>query len=637
MKSTLAFSIIILYATLTNAHSIFKNSSAYTLNFNSDTKVDPKTHSVARLWNELYLIGIRGDYARPTVTARNLYHLSVAMYDAWAIYSPKVKNFYIDFKANTPNINTARNETISFSAYRIFLNRFASSPKFAETSEKAKNLMLQLGYNPSYETQERETPAGIGNTIAAMIISNFKSDGSLEEQNYQTPRTLYGTVNRPMIVKMPGVGPLTDVNFWQPLALDMIIDQSGFPIPVNVAPPLTLHWGNVRPFALSQAEKSQKSGVYLDPGTPPMFGDNGHEEFVSAMEQVIVYSSWLDPKDNVKVDISPKSIGNNSLGKNDGQGHVTNPITKAPYKEQIVPRGDYARVLAEFWADGPQSETPPGHWNVIANKVCDHPLFQKKWLGQFEIKDNLEWDVKMYLTLNGALYDASIAAWGIKGYYQGSRPISAIRYLSEIGQSSNETLPKYNSNGLHLYKDLIELITPDETLPGQKFSHLVGHEGEIAVRSWLGSPENPKSEYLGVGWILGSTWVPYQRPTFVTPPFPGYISGHSTFSRAAAEVLSHITGSKFFPGGLGEYIAPKDEFLVFEDGPSETIKLQWATYYDAADQCSLSRIFGGIHGYIDDLPGRKIGSKIGKKAVAKTSELFSYIGPQSKQINPIHQ
>ena len=99
-----------------------------------------------------------------------------------------------------------------------------------------------------------------------------------------------------------------------------------------------------------------------------------------------------------------------------------------------------------------------------------------------------------------------------------------------------------------------------------------------------------------------------------TPNFAGYISCHSTYSRAAAEVLTLLTGSQYFPGGIGEYTAKKNEFLVFEEGPTTDIKIQWATYRDASNQCSLSRIWGGIHPPIDDLPGRVIGEKIGIKA-----------------------
>ena len=99
-------------------------------------------------------------------------------------------------------------------------------------------------------------------------------------------------------------------------------------------------------------------------------------------------------------------------------------------------------------------------------------------------------------------------------------------------------------------------------------------------------------------------WWPYQRPSFVTPPFAGYVSGHSTYSRAAAEVLTALTGDPYFPGGMSGFPIPANEFLVFEHGPSVDMVMQCATYRDAADQCSLSRIWGGIHPPADDIPGR---------------------------------
>jgi hypothetical protein len=63
-----------------------------------------------------------------------------------------------------------------------------------------------------------------------------------------------------------------------------------------------------------------------------------------------------------------------------------------------------------------------------------------------------------------------------------------------------------------------------------------------------------------------------------------------------------------------------NKFLVFEDGPTVDMTLQWATYRDASDQCSLSRIWGGIHPPADDIPGRLIGIKIGTDSflLAKT-------------------
>ena len=110
------------------------------------------------------------------------------------------------------------------------------------------------------------------------------------------------------------------------------------------------------------------------------------------------------------IDISPATRGNNTLGTNDGSGRTVNPATGQPYAPQLVPAGDYYRVLAECWADGPDSETPPGHWFTIANYVADHPLFVKRWRGTGPILDDLEWDVRLYFTLGGAMHDAAIAS-----------------------------------------------------------------------------------------------------------------------------------------------------------------------------------------------------------------------------------
>ena len=146
----------------------------------------------------------------------------------------------------------------------------------------------------------------------------------------------------------------------------------------------------------------------------------------------------------------------------------------------------------------------------------------------------------------------------------------------------------------------------------------------IAVKSWRGPDfvADPDVDTAGVGWILCSDWWPYQRPNFVTPPFAGYVSGHSTYSRAAAEVLTLVTGSPYFPGGYAWFRIPQDEYLVFEKGPSREFQLQWATYQDAADECSISRIYGGIHPPGDDIPGRKLGFAIGHKAFAKALTYF---------------
>lgn len=318
----------------------------------------------------------------------------------------------------------------------------------------------------------------------------------------------------------------------------------------------------------------------------------------------------------------PGVTGNRPLGTHDDQGYDANPITGAPYSPNVVPRADYARVLAEFWADGPRSETPPGHWNVLANQVSDDPRLEKRLAGEGPLLDDLEWDVKLYLALNGAVHDAAVAGWGSKAVYDYSRPISMIRFLGGLGQSSDPSGPAFNPSGLPLQPGLVEVISAETTQPGGQHAHLAGREGEIAIFAWSARGSDDDPEPGVVGWILAVEWMPYQARTFVTPAFAAYVSGHSTFSRAAAEVLTAFTGSAFFPGGLGIHRV-SDDFLEFDVGPSQDITLQWATYRDAADEAGISRLWGGIHVPADDFAGRIMGERIGRDAFALATRYFA--------------
>ncbi|MEQ9230182.1 MAG: ASPIC/UnbV domain-containing protein, partial [Cyclobacteriaceae bacterium] len=611
------------------------------------------SHSIARAWNEVLLSGIRGDFARPTVHARNLFHISLAMYDAWAITTGKSSPIFIgntmggfesDFSGFTTDeeVSPAAEEAISFAVYRLIDHRFANSPSANETIGNAYQLMTTLGYNPDFVSIDYQigNPAALGNFIASQIIEFGLQDGSNEENGYANKH--YMPVNEALQPELGGNPNISDPNRWQPLELVESIDQSGQPV-ANSPPFLSPEWGRVVPFALQESDLTihQRDGqvfwVYHDPGPPPQLGSDATEQYKWNFEVVSLWSSHLDPNDETMVEISPISLGNISEeeypttfeeyisfypsdGTEMGTGYPFNPILNVPYESQLVPRGDYTRVLAEFWADGPDSETPPGHWFSILNYVTDHPAFNREFMGSGEKLELLEWDVKSYVTLGGAMHDAAIAAWGIKGYYDYIRPISALRYVAGLGQSTDEELPNYHVDGIELIDGFIEMVGEGDPLLGESQANL----NKIKLRAWKGPDyiDNPESDMAGVDWILAENWWPYQRPSFVTPPFAGYISGHSTFSRAAAEVMTLLTGSEYFPGGLGEFNASKNEFLVFEEGPSTDVALQWAKYKDASDQCSLSRIWGGIHPPADDIPGRLIGKVVGHEAFEHALKFF---------------
>ncbi|MFK7845933.1 MAG: DUF6851 domain-containing protein [Rhodothermales bacterium] len=616
-------------------------------------------HSVARMWNEVMLDAIRVDFARPTVHARNLFHVSAAMYDAWSVFDGQAGSYFLgktirqfpcDFEGYQPagDLTATKDEAISFAAYRMLSHRFKRSPGVDISQPRFDSLMVSLGYDAADTSLVYQSGSGaaLGNYIASCIIDFGLQDGANEKVDYGNLN--YSPRNLALVPTLPGNLTITDPNRWQPLSLDFI-DQAGNPIPIQVPPFLSPEWGSVSPFAMTLDDltiyerRGREYLVYHDPGPPPYtqpeIGEDLTKEYVWGFSLVALWSSHLDPDSGVMIDISPASLGNIDInlfpqtieelrffyddveGGDPGSGYYLNPVTRMPYEPQVVPLGDYARVLAEFWADGPDSETPPGHWYTILNYVSDHPEFVKRFRGEGEVMDDLEWDVKAYFTLGGAVHDAAVSAWGIKGWYDYIRPISAIRYMADQGQSSDSTRANYASDGMPLVPGYIELVEAGDSLAGQENEHV----GKIKLYAWKGPDfiEDPDADVAGVDWILAENWWPYQRPSFITPPFAGYISGHSTFSRAAAEVMTLLTGDPFFPGGMGEFHAPQNEFLVFEEGPSVDITLQWATYRDASDQTSLSRIWGGIHPPVDDIPGRLIGERIGIDAFALAERYFS--------------
>ncbi len=570
---------------------------------------------MARVWDETVLEMIREVVPAPTVHARNLFHTSAAMWDAWAAYDPSADGYFVSEKHHAGDVTAAREAAISYAAYRILLWRYATVSDLATATEQLDAVMTSLCYRTDYESAEGDSPADLGNRIARFVIDYGADDGALEDERYVD--NSYRPVNAPLIVADPGT-VMVDPNAWQPLSIGLQLSQNGLPIPGNVQSFIGPHWGHVTPFAL----ESSPTGTPIDPGPPPHLGDPQTDQaFKDAAVDVIRYSSELDPADGVMIDISPRSLGDNTLGTNDGDGYDENPAAGLPYPSNVVARADFERVIAEYWADGPTSETPPGHWNLLANAVQDAPGFERRFGGEGPELDPLEWDVKTYFVLNGALHDAAIAAWGLKGFYDSTRPISMIRYMGGLGQSSDPSGPSYDPEGLPLEPGLIEVVTAESSAAGQRHEHLAAHVGEIAVLSWRGAPEDPKTQTSGVGWIRAVDWVPYQRPTFVTPSFAGYISGHSTFSRAAAEVLTAITGSAYFPEGLGEWTVDAGQ-LLHEEGPTTDVTLQWATYFDASDQAGISRLYGGIHIPQDDGEGRKVGAICGVGAWALAERYF---------------
>ncbi len=512
------------------------------------------------------------------------------MWDAWAAYDASADPVYVNREA--AGNSEERAVSITWAAHTVLTARYRNAVGGASSLAAFDDELRRQCLDPEDPSSQA---AALGVDIGRATIERFIDDGSLELDGYLD--LTYVPTNSPLRVSESGAAA-TNPDRWQPLQLEESITQNEQSQIVPLQSYIGPHWGFVESFALRAA--ADGIPIALDP--PPLLAEADPELFTQVVE-VVQFQRQLDDSANDVIDTSPRPR------------YGTNPVTGTPYAPNRVRQADYGRVIAEFWADGPSSETPPGHWNTVANDVADE-MSEFRFAGFGEELSRLEWDLRMYVTLNGAMHDAAIAAWGAKRQFDSSRPITLIRTMAESGQSSDPEQPSFDPLGLPLEADVIEIVT-DETASTR---HVGFAPGTVVVNGWAGHADLHDDDDR-IRWIDATTWVPYQLDTFVTPSFPGYVSGHSTFSRAGAEVLTAITGSEFFPGGLGTWTAPAG-WLRFDDGPEQPVELQWATYRDAADEAGVSRIHGGIHIAADDVEGRRLGAMVAQTAIDRAFELF---------------
>lgn len=555
----------------------------------------PPSEDIAVEWMALTLDALEQDTQMPTVEARTLWQVSSLMYESWAAYDPIATGYYTENTRKQPLVMRTlpnRAETISHALYAFLTYRFASLGEAGpgtgarEAFDAFERKMRVHGYLDVSGNPVPSPAQSLGEELASIVIAYGLPDGANELNSY-ADTSGYAPSNAPLIVDEPGTNGMQFANGWQPLMVQNA--QQSY---------LTPHWGEVVPFALPPYDSNV---LRIDPGPPPLFGEATEPEFIEEMLANLRYVASMDPSSGEGsglINLSPRVRGNFADGTYSGSGHPVNPITNQPYADNMVPLGDFLRVIS-LDLDGYRFTTPPPWWNELALDVlAGKGTVTQRPANKPRARD-LEYDIKLLFALNGALHDAAIAVWDVKRVYDSCRPISGIRYLSEIGE-------------LPLEAGLVEIIQVGDPLAGANEENV----GKIKVKCWAGPDE-------GVEWVLGEKWIPYQPANFVTPPFPGYTSGHTAFGRAFSEVMTAFTGDEFFPGGL--YELPVSE-LRFETDLSTTVVLQAATYHDLGYDAGLARIFSGVHIPSDVFASQAIGEQVGQAAYAHAVDYFEGAG-----------
>jgi hypothetical protein len=369
--------------------------------------------------------------------------------------------------------------------------------------------MTELGY--AVDGSDTSTSAGVGSTAAQAVLDFRHRDGAnqLGDEPGGTPGVAYSDYTGYQPVNT--WNQINDPDRWQPLCVPTP-PPGATECTGRIQTFLTPFWDRVTPFALTFPSQFRPPGPY------PYLGADGkpNGQYVGQVDKMTQYSRALD---------------------------------------------DTRKTMAEYWEDGAGTATPPGHWNLFA-----------QWVARRDAH-SVDEGARMFFALNGALLDASIAAWDGKDHWDSVRPITAVRWL---------------------------------------------RKGKI-IQAW-GGP------YKGPSYIKGEDWIPYRPANDVSPPFAEYGSGHSTFSMAAAEALTGFTGRGNFelkvtiPAGSSKVEPPT---ATHPGVPAKPITLSWTNFRYAAEQAGLSRQYGGVHFEHGDKDAGEAGSRVGKNAWAKALTYFN--------------
>lgn len=228
---------------------------------------------------------------------------------------------------------------------------------------------------------------------------------------------------------------------------------------------------------------------------------------------------------------------------------------------------DEQKISAEVWAgmhedqffENP-SECYTDYWTVPPAMLC-------RMLHEIIIKNEMRtsYAVMLLFAATNALMDSGIAAWDAKVYFDYARPVSVI----------------------HEEMD------------------------EVTFDAWGGPCQSTVP-------MEGEGWKPY---LIQTPPFAEYVSGHSTFSAAVAEIVKCFCGNNQYGGEIT--VKAKKSKIEPDCAPKKDVTLSWRDLTAAADDAGMSRRYGGIHFEDGDIQGRELGKKVARAVWAKVCDYFN--------------
>ena len=499
--------------------------------------VEDFSPTVSVLWDRAVQQAVINTAVGPTIASRAYSMMHTAMYDAWAIYDPVAVPTQIWQGFQLPqaqNTDDNKQEAMSHAAYQVLVDLFPGEIAVFD------NLMARLNYDPNQQLRSNCTLAkGVGKLAARMLLDSRHRDNSNQLGNHcqGTRGVAYSDISG--YEPSNTIGNISDITSWTPEYVP-IDNLTG-----SVQQYLTPHWGQVKPFALESSQQYRPE--------PP-------EPFLLVPGEVDLATETIALADGSIVEINRDLIGT-----------IINPQFIAQAEELVTMSAnltDKQKLIAEFWEDGRGTSYPPGTWMTFGQYVSARE------------NHSLDDDAKLFFTLGNAVFDAGIATWEAKTYYDYTRPVRAIRELGRLGLIGE-------------YNEALKGYTIEAWQPGE-----------------------------GTQTILATDFLTYQNQNGdASPPFAEYTSGHSAFSAAGATVLEQFTGSDDFNA---EVTFDVGESLFETDiTPREIVTLEWDTFSEAAEESGISRLYGGIHFADGNLNGLVLGTEVGNAVFAEAQQYIN--------------
>jgi hypothetical protein len=504
------------------------------------------------IWDQILQSIIVESGGGPTNASQSFSIMHTAIYDAQASYDPVAQRVSIDIEGDNLELSALSDasDTEIETAMHVAAHRVLSElyPQYQEKFDQVLSQRLELDVSDDSQAYE------VGIDAAQDGLTPRQAEAArlaAQSEGFYTP-----------VNSDPAPETRKDIARWTP-EKQGILSPTPDALQTFLTPELSLAEG----FALPETLNGETDTVLTRPDGPEPFFTLEHVD------------TLLDFQTRTMTLAAPAEINGVAVAAGTTIpvdkfliGPVINPAFIAQ-AEAIVQTSatltEDQKMVAEFWEDGPGTSFPPGAWMTLGQYVSQRD-------GHDAATDAL-----LFMTMGNAMFDAAIATWDAKAFFDYARPVTVIRDLGHLG-----------------------------LIGEQGVDELTGETGFV-IQAYGGIDPDTGTSF-GTRTILAENFITYQLPGGEqSPPFAEYTSGHSTFSAAGAAVLKAFTGSDH----LDAHITVPPGTSAFDAAlPGDVYQFQWDTFSEAAIDGGASRIYGGIHFSDGNLDGLSAGADIGADA-----------------------